>query len=61
MYMQLRKCGMGGEVGGGETHLVNTCATKSAPTHQIRILWGVGRWEGCVLFSISDWAGSLKL
>ena len=35
-------------------HLVNTCAAKSAPTHQIRILWGVGRWAGCVLVSIAN-------
>ncbi len=38
--------------------MANTCASKSAPTHQIRILWGVGRWAGCVLVSISERAGS---
>ncbi len=47
--------------GGGKTHLVNTCAAKSAPTHQIRILWGVGRWAGCVLVSISERAGTRTL
>ncbi len=51
----------GGSGGGGKTHLVNTCAAKSAPTHQIRILWGVGRWAGCVLVSISEQAGSRTL
>ena len=42
-------------------HMVNTCAAKSAPTHQIRILWGVCRWAGCVLVSISERAGSRTL
>ncbi len=41
--------------------MVNTCAPKSAPTHQIRILWGVGRWAGCVLVSISERARSRTL
>ncbi len=46
--------GKGGGVTSSPHHMVNTCATKSAPTHQIRILWGVGRWAGCVLASIAN-------
>ena len=46
--------GIGGGVTSSPHHLVNTCAAKSAPTHQIRILWGVGRWAGCVLVSIAN-------
>ena len=53
--------GIGGGVTSSPHHLVNTCAAKSAPTHQIRILWGVGRWAGCVLVSISERAGSRTL
>ena len=46
--------GTGGGVTSSPHHLVNTCAAKSAPTHQIKILWGVGRWAGCVLVSIAN-------
>jgi hypothetical protein len=45
--------GIGGGVTSSPHHMVNTCAAKSAPTHQITILWGVGRWAGCVLASIA--------
>ncbi len=45
--------GIGGGVTSSPHHMVNTCAAKSAPTHQIRILWGVGRWAGCVLALIA--------
>ena len=30
-------------------------------THQIRILWGVGSWAGCVLASTANEAGSRTL
>ena len=53
--------GIGGGVTSSPHHMVNTCVAKSAPTHQIRILWGVGRWAGCVLVSISERAGSRTL
>ena len=43
--------GIGGGVTSSPHHMVNTCAAKSASTHQIRILWGVGSWAGCVLAS----------
>jgi hypothetical protein len=46
--------GIGGGVTSSPHHLVNTCAAKSASTHQIRILWWVGRWAGCVLVSIAN-------
>jgi hypothetical protein len=46
--------GIGGGVTSSPHHLVNTFAAKSAPTHQIRILWGVGRWAGCVLVTIAN-------
>ena len=32
--------GIGGGVTSSPHHMVNTCVAKSAPTHQIRILWG---------------------
>jgi hypothetical protein len=45
--------GIGGGVTSSPHHMVNTCTAKSAPTHQITILWGKGRRAGCVLASIA--------
>ncbi len=54
--------GIGGGVTSSPRHMGNTCAAKSAPTHQIRILWGVGRWAGCVHIGLdSEGAGSRTL